>query len=251
MMRRVACLVLLLVGMSPAVRAQIGFEFGVGHDTQIGDVNTACGCTFPDGSGTGFMSAVSYEVPLFIGIRGGVKTGIEVKKTQGSVSVMESAIIQGAQSGLIDTVAQVPMKRTLDVSLTYATVTTYMSYTIPGIGLFVQVGTAVSDLRSSTFTQKRELASTSYSVGGHTLNNMRFQNGSSAETVEDGPVPNANTLRVAAMFSTGYEIDLVPLGFGIAAMVTYDTPLTTVQSTSGSNWMISSLYGTVAVKFGL
>ncbi len=251
MMRKLLVFMLLLVGMSPAVRAQIGFEFGVGHDTQIGEVKAACGCAFPDGSGTGLMTAISYEGPLFIGIRGGVKTGIQVKRTHGSVSVLESALLQGGEPGLFDTVAAVPMKRTLDVSLTYATVTTYLSYTIPGIGLFVQVGTAVSDLTSSTFTQKRELTSTSLTTNGHTYNDMRLPNGSSSQTIEDGSVQNANTLRVAAVFSMGYELELVPFGVGIAPMVTFDTPLTTVQTTSGSNWKISSLYGTIALKFGL
>ncbi|MDP4286920.1 MAG: hypothetical protein Q8922_03200 [Bacteroidota bacterium] len=251
MMRRVALISLLLTVASPGLRAQsqIGFEFGVGRDTQSGEVDAACGCSFADGSGTGFRGAVSYEAPLFFGIRGGVKSGLEFKRTHGSIAITEPAIIQASGSGT-DTVMQMPINRVLDVSITYITFMPYLSYFIPGIPLFLQLGTTVSDLQSSTFKETRQLATTSLTVNGHTIPDMRFQNGATTETLSDGPIQDANKLRVAAQMSIGYYVVDV-FGFGVAPMVTYDLPLSTVRDVTATNWKISSIYGTVMLKFGL
>jgi hypothetical protein len=67
--------------------------------------------------------------------------------------------------------------------------------------------------------------------------------------VEDGEIPNVKKLRVSALMSAGWNIGI--WGFVIAPMVTYDLPLTTIRDQNADGWKISSLYGSVAIRFEL
>src|SRR5438094_642147 len=42
----------------------VGIELGVGKHTQQGTYLAACGCTFQNGSGAGFMGNLVFELPL-------------------------------------------------------------------------------------------------------------------------------------------------------------------------------------------
>src|SRR4051812_30058623 len=57
----------------------IGIELGLGTHQQQGTYNAACGCTFANGSGEGFLGNLVFELPLDYEWALGAKAGIDFK----------------------------------------------------------------------------------------------------------------------------------------------------------------------------
>ena len=83
---------------------------------------------------------------------------------------------------------------------------------------------------------------------GSQIPNVRFENGTMDETLEDGPITNAKSLRLGAILSVGYDITMNDRAV-IAPMFTYDLPLTTIRDDLATGWKIASLYGSVELKY--
>src|SRR5438105_433659 len=44
--------------------AMIGVELGLGEHTQAGQFQASCGCNFDNGSGSGFLGGLLFDLPL-------------------------------------------------------------------------------------------------------------------------------------------------------------------------------------------
>jgi hypothetical protein len=137
------------------------------------------------------------------------------------------------------------------VKMTYLTVAPFVQYQFFRLGPFIQAGLGVSFLLSNHFTHQRELITTSVKLpDGSTVPNVRFENGTMDEILQDGPITNVNSLRLGALLGVGYDISLSDRAV-IAPMFTYDLPLNVIRSTLATNWKISSLFGSIELKYKL
>ncbi len=230
---------------------KFGIEAGNGWHKQLGEFSGPCGCALEEGAtGSGFVGSLLVELPSVSSFTFGLKAGIDYKNATGSRQQAESVVIINPST--IDTgyvLAGIPIAEVGTYKLTYLFAAPYVQYRIISEGAFIQIGPSLSILAASHFVQTREMPAT-VSVQGQTIYNPRFGNsGTSSEVVEDGAIPNVSSLRVSALLSTGWNIPL--WGITLAPMVTYDLPLTTVRDQNASGWKVSSLYATVALKFGL
>jgi hypothetical protein len=225
-------------------------ELALGKHSQQGTFKADCGCTFENGDGTGFMGAAFFELPFDYQWAIGIKAGIDFKNTSSTVSLTESAIIQGSVSGTADTVAQMPLNRISTVSMTFLNFQPYVQYQFFRMGPFVQAGLQAGFLMANHFTQQRELTQTSITINGKTSNNLRFQNGTIDETINDSTIADVNKLRLGLVFSAGYNIQISERSV-LAPLLTYDFPLTAVRSTNASGWKLGSLYASAELKFRL
>ena len=118
-----------------------------------------------------------------------------------------------------------------------------------GSGLFLQFAPEFGSLLTSQNTITRELPNQIIRVNGDTIANPLFANGTTKETLEDGPIQGVNKLRIAIFFPAGYDFRLLKY-LSIVPEASYNLPLTTISSSSGSsNWKISSLVLALAIKY--
>ncbi|MDP4200479.1 MAG: outer membrane beta-barrel protein [Bacteroidota bacterium] len=266
--RSIAALPLLLALLSPQrIDAQIlsrgdlfgpgapppfaGIEVALGKHAQQGTFDASCGCTFQNGDGTGFMGAAFFELPLDYSWAIGLKAGVDFKNTKSTFGITESAIIQsGTAGGAYDTVAQMPLNRIGTVSMTYLNLLPYVQFQFYRMGPFVQAGLQAGMLLSNHFTQQRELTQTSIVVNGSPVTDLRFQNGTIDETLDDTTITDVSKLRLGLVLSAGYNVQVSERSV-LSPLLTYDFPLTTVRTTNASGWKIGSLYASVELKFRL
>jgi hypothetical protein len=148
-----------------------------------------------------------------------------------------------------DTVEGLPVEIKSNVKISYLTIAPELYIRPFHSGLFLGFAPKISVLLNSNYTITRNLISTTETIQGTTYNDIRFSNGTTTETVVDEQITDANTLLFSALLSVGYDINFG--SFGIAPILTYDYPFTTVRNTNENNWKIASLYGSVAIKFKL
>jgi len=198
------------------------------------------------------MGALVFELPLSYEWVVGLKAGVDFKNTTSRVSVLDTATIQ-FQSGNQDSVTfgTVKFDRIGVVKFTYLTLAPFVQYQFFRLGPFIQAGLGVSILMSSHFTHQRELTSTTVQLNdGSTIPDVRFNNGTLDETLQDGEVTDAKKLRLGALLGVGYDISLNDRAV-VAPMFTYDLPLGTIRETLATGWKISSLFGSIQLKYKL
>ncbi len=227
-----------------------GVEAGLGNHSQQGTFNASCNCAFENGTGSGLMAAAFFELPIDYQWAIGIKVGVDFKNSSSTVGLIESAVIQGSSGGTTDTVAGMHLNRISKVSMTYLNFLPYVQYQFFRMGPFVQVGLQVGMLMSNHFTQQRELTQTSALINGQTIPNLRFQNGTIDETIDDGPITDVSSLRLGLVLAAGYNIQVSERSV-LAPMLTYDFPLTTIRSVNASGWKLGSLYASAELKFRL
>ncbi len=243
-----AILLIIVWPLSARAQNQFGIEFGEGFHSQSGEVWDSCGCNPGSGLGSGLTIGILGDVPSYFGLRAGIKARLDYKKTSGSDVFLDSVIVQSGSTGQV-VAGRIPLTHRLDITATYLSLSPYLSYEIPNTGLYFQFGPSVSDLLSSQLTETRSIKYSTVTLNGQAFNNVVLFNGSNSETTADGPISYVNQWRVSALISAGYEI---PVGRStIGPVVSYDYPLTTIRSVNASNWKISSIYGTIVLKFGL
>ena len=229
----------------------IGIEVGLGKHAQQGTFNANCFCTFQNGTGTGFMGSLVFEVPLDYEWAIGVKGGIDFKNTTSTTPVFDTVVISatGSQN---DTLPSLLINRIGDVKTTYLALSPYIQYQFFRMGPFVQAGPTFGFLMANHFTHTRQMTSTS--VGS--FSNLRFaSNGTEEETVQDDPITNVNSLRIGLLISAGYNISISERSV-LSPLLSYDFPLTSLRSDASgvegsSGWKIGSLYASAVLKFKL
>ncbi len=230
-----------------------GIELGFGLHKQQGDYQADCHCDFPVGSGTGFMGSLVFELPLSYEWVIGLKGGIDFKNTVGMVTVVDAATVlfPNPVNGDSTTTTTIPLQRTGTVKMTYLTFAPFVQYQFFRLGPFIRAGLGVSLLVANHFTHQRTLNSTTIQLAdGTTVPNVRFGNGTMDETLQDGPITDVSPLRLGALLGVGYDISLNDRAV-IAPMFTYDLPLNVIRQTLATNWKISTIFGSIELKYRL
>jgi hypothetical protein len=240
------------VGVPPLVidhpQPSFGFEFGVGQNTQLGTMTCDCGSSFTGGKGTGWSGSAFYELPVAQDFFAGIKVGFVRENTSITVPSNDIVVVGLPNSSQLDTTA-VQDNRVASVTLSFLRFAPYIQYQILHSGFFVQVGAGISVLLSSNFTQTRQLTGNSVTFNGQTYNNLTFLNGTTSETIQSGSFGSIANPQFSGLLSAGYNFR-----FGIvsvAPMVNYDYPFSTNNSPNETNWKISTISGSIGMKFNL
>jgi len=230
----------------------IGVEAGFASHSQIGTFQAACGCDFDEGSGSGFVGNILFELPIDYSWAFGIKTGIDFKNTSGTAFVHDTAVIRFVRNGdSLTTSGRIDFNREGDVSLTYLNFIPYARYQFYRDGPFLQLGAGIDLLVGSHFTHKRTLTKTTAQLEDNTtIDNIKFENGTREETLEDGEVTNASGIRLGALLTFGYDFPASERSV-ISPMITIDYPISAVRQENAQGWKLSTVEGSVAFKFKL
>jgi hypothetical protein len=193
-------------------------EVGPSYNIQKGTFIAPCSCTFADGTGLGLIGAVSYDVVSFGGVHIGLSTGVDLQKF--TAKEVFPASLQQVLNGDQE-----------EVKLAYITLDPYLRYKIPGTGLFFQVSPGVDYLVSSNFSH---IASAD----------------SAGQTKID--LSSAFDVRKAsyhAKLSAGYSIGF--LGIALEPAIYVKEPLTDLSVAGASGWHVTTLYASLAIRFGM
>ncbi len=262
---------LMILLIAPSLRAQIisagdlfgpgapppmiGVELGFGQHTQNGTFQAACKCTFENCTGSGFLGGLLFELPVSYEWTIGLGVKLDLKSLTCVTNVLDTATItyspgDSASSGSFK------FERDGDIKETFLTIAPFVRYEFFRNGPFLQAGPGIGFLVSSKFTHTRVLNSSTITLdNGQTITNVRFQNGTRTETLEDGKIANAVTTRISALLTAGWDIAIGDHSV-IAPMITYDLPFTNVRpdfvgADGAANWKITSLYISVGLKYRL
>jgi hypothetical protein len=237
-----------------ALPPTVGVELGLGLHREQGNFQAICNCTFEDGTGSGLLAALTFNLPLDYEWSIGLKAGIDFKNFATEAFIVDITSIRYESN---DSVGQgrIRYRRDGDVSATYLTVAPAVKYQFFRGGPFVQAAAGISFLMSSKFVHKRELTSTtaelldsSGTVLGQ-ITDVTFQKtGTREETLEDGEITNVKGLRLGILLTGGYDIPISDKAI-LSPMLTYDLPLSTVRDDRAEDWKISSLLLSVGLKY--
>jgi hypothetical protein len=229
----------------------VGIEFGLGKHQQQGTFDADCGCTFENGTGTGFLGNLLFELPLDYEWALGIKAGIDFKNTTSRRAVFDTAVIEFPEEES-DTVSALGFDRVGDVKATYLNFSPFVQYQFFRMGPFLQAGVGIGLLVANHFTHHRELGSTEGKLlDGRTIPDLRFKStGTLEETMQDGEISDVNKLRLGIALSAGYNVGVTERSV-LTPMLTYDLPLSTLKDKQASGWKIGSLYASAVLKFKL
>lgn len=238
--------------------AMIGVELGLGIHQQQGTYQAACNCEFNDGSMTGFLGGLLFELPINYEWTVGLGLKFDFKGLNNSTITQDTATLQDLSSDTI-TNGILYMHRIGEVRETFMTINPFIRYEFYRNGPFLQVGPGIGFVLSSSFKHQRELLSSTVQLldnnqqpVGTPVSGVTFQNGTNSETLEDDKqIANINSLQLSVNAAIGYDI---PVGENavIAPMVTYSLPITTVRpDIQATGWKISSLYFSAGFKYKL
>ena len=233
----------------------IGIELGVGQHTQNGTFQAICKCEFDNGSGTGFLAGLLFELPINYEWTVGLGVKLDFKTYNSSTLVQDTATITYNNSNNIFDTTLV-LQRNGSVKETFLVLAPFIRYELARNGPFVQIGPGIDFLLSSNFTHTRVLNTSSITLpDGTVINDLRFNNGTREEQLESGKIINAAATRISALATAGWNIT-VGDNAGIAPMITFDFPFTEVRpnsvgSSGANNWKITSLYFSAGLKYKL
>jgi hypothetical protein len=228
----------------------LGIEIGLGEHQQLGTFDCDCGSSFGQGSGTGFLGSILFELPIDYEWAVGFKGSIDFKNISSTIGTNDTVVFNDPLDQKV-TIPVFPMDRNAYVQTTYVDLTPYVQYQFFRMGPFVQAGVDVGLLIANHFTQQRQLTNTSAKIGDTIYNNIRFSsNGTTEETIQDSSINNVNKLRLGLVLSAGYNIPISDRSI-LSPMLTYDFPFTTIRDVAANGWKIGSLYASVVLKFRL
>lgn len=260
-------LIAVMVVLAPAVHAQIlsrgnffgpgalparaGVEVGLGLNRQEGSFDAACGCTFTDGKGTGFLGDLVFELPLNYDWGITLKAGIHALSHTSDQLLTDKATIRYEPDNTVDT-GTINFNRHGETKATYFTITPGVKYQFLRGGPFLQLGAGIGILMSSSFTHTRQLTSTDVVLqNGQVVHDVTFENGTLEETLQDGEIKDVKKMRFSVAFGGGYDISITDKAI-LTPMVVYDFPLTTMTDDPTANgWKISTLQLLVGIKYVL
>jgi hypothetical protein len=235
-----------------ALPPMFSIEAGFGKHVQSGSFDCDCGATFEGQSANGFLANLMYELPIDYSWVIGLKGGIDFKGLKGSKLTHEDMVVTFADRGDSLAVKDANFDRTDVVDLTYIGFTPFIKYQFTRVGPFVQAGPNIQFLVSSHILHRRELTSP-YVIDRGTPGNpdivpIKFNNGERFETLQDEELTTANGTRISLQVTGGWEFELSDHSV-IAPMVTYELPFTTVRDDLAKDWKITTIFGSVAIKF--
>ncbi|MFI5264473.1 MAG: hypothetical protein ACHQM6_08160, partial [Candidatus Kapaibacterium sp.] len=246
--------------ITPKLRAQeiapevkhsfsIGAEGGWAWSQQSGSFETSCKCGhFAGGTGNSGTGALFFEFELDKYFSFGAKLGLDQLSTSSSFLMVDTSTLVYDNGTKIATAA-VHENLSSSISIAYLFVAPYVTFTPFGQGLFIRIAPEFGSLTSSNITATREIQTPIILSSGDTIRNADFQNGTSKETLENGPIQGVNKLRIAVLFSAGYDIPIWN-NFSIFPEASYNLPLTNVSNSAQStNWKIASYGLSVGVKY--
>jgi hypothetical protein len=212
-----ALLLLTLCFALPA-RAQFAIELSGSYDVQHGTYKLPTGTAFGEGSGFGYMGAISMDLIHFVGFTVGIKPAYEVQ--QFTSEQIDSLTMQTVANGGKE-----------DVKINLLSLEPYIRYTIPGTdGLFIQASPSIKYVVSSTF---HLTPGTGVPANEVTIN-------------PDTEVTLKNAL-YNAKGTIGYAFSL--LGIGFEPSVSAAFPITDLSDISDAkNWSVTTLYLSLAVR---
>jgi hypothetical protein len=221
----------------------IGFEFGVGQNSQSGT------SSFSSGKGTGWSGAAFFELPIGNDFNVGVKAGYARENTSTTTPGNEIVVVENPNNYQTETV-NASVNRIAIFNISFFHFDPFIQYQILHSDFFIQVGAGISDLTSSQLSQMRTMASNSITLSdGTTINNPTFTNGARSETIQNGSISDIVNPQTSGLLSAGYNFRFGIIS--IAPMVNYDYPFSTNSSSNGNNWKISTISGSIAMKFNL
>jgi hypothetical protein len=237
----------------------IGVELGLGQHMQNGTFQAICQCEFAQATGIGFLAGLLFELPVSyqwtfgLGVKFDFKGYTAVTSVTDQVSVTYTSSIPGHDSV---SSGQLPLERDGKIKETFLVLAPFIRYEFFRNGPFVQVGPGFGFLLSSNFTHTRILTSSTVTLSDNTtISNIRFDNGTREQELENGKIANVNPLRISALVTAGWNI---PVGDNamLAPMVTLDFPFTPVRPnfvgiSGANNWKITSLYFSAGLKYKL
>jgi hypothetical protein len=238
-----------------ALPPMFSIEAGFAQHVQSGTFDCDCGARFEGQSANGFLANLMYELPLDYSWVIGLKGGIDFKGLKGSKLTKEDMVVTFADTG--DSLAVrngADFDRTDVVDLTYVGFTPFLKYQFQRVGAFVQMGPNIQFLVSSHILHRRELIAP-YTIDRGTTEQpdivpIKFNNGERFEILQDEELTTANGTRISLQITGGYDFELSDHSL-ISPMITYELPFTTVRDDLADNWKITTLYGSVAIKFRL
>ncbi len=205
---------------------------------QLGSFNANCNCQpFQNGDGNSQSISISGEIrlsPLFS--IGGI-LGMDFKSTTSSYRLRDTGVVSYDHNSKVTT-AYFYILSTAGVNLKYLFIAPYIRFAPFHTGLFLQMAPQIGSLLRSNVIHIHELEEPIILPSGDTA---LFANGTNKETIDDGPIHRVNQLRIALLFSLGYDL-LVSNHFSIVPQLKYDMPITTVLTTAQpTDWKIYSL----------
>ena len=227
----------------------VGAEGGWMWHQQSGSFKSICGCgVYQSGKGNNGFGGLSVEFELDKYLRFGLKFGLDSKSTTSSYSAKDTSFTVFDNDTKISTVNLTHFMQG-DISVTYLFVAPTVSITPFGFGFFIELSPEFGSLSNSNITSKRVLKNPIILSNGDTVRDARFQNGTLEEELENGPVRDVNKLRIALLFSAGYDIRFAN-NFSIVPEASYNLPLTNVAgSASSTDWKISSFGFGLGIKY--
>lgn len=198
--------------VATSAHAQFAIELSGSYDIQKGTYKAPCGCTFANGSGFGYMGAVSMDLVSLFGVTIGVKPGYEVQ--QFTSEEVDSATLAKISNGDKE-----------DVTMKLLSFEPYIRYQIPTTHAFIQIAPSIKYMLSSTFHHTGEL--------------------------ETGINPDSAITLKSALYNAkgtvGYSFTL--LGIGLEPSVSAAFPITDLSDISDAkNWSVTTLYLSLAVR---
>ncbi len=233
-----------------ALPPMFSIEAGFAQHVQGGTFDCDCGVTFEGQSANGFLANLMYELPLDYTWVIGLKGGIDFKGLKGSQLKNEDLVVTFADRGDSLTIREgMSVERTDVVDLTYVGFAPFIKYQFARVGPYVQVGPNIQFLVGSHILHRRELISpfTVERDPGEFIP-IKFNNGERFEILQDEELTTANGTRISLQITGGWDFELSERSL-ISPMITYELPFTTVRDDLADNWKITSLYGSVAIKF--
>ena len=226
----------------------IGAEGGWMNNWQIGSFQLVCKCPVPAGSGSSGIGALFYEVEKNKYISFGMKIGLEHQSTSSSTTVRDTAVITYIQQDSVASGA-FTITRKVDVSATYFFFAPYLKASPFGEGLFIQIAAEYGILTSSRLTHARIAPNMITLSNGQAIKNVKFENGSQQEVLQDGSIPDVRNSRIALLFGIGYDIPIFT-NFSLLPQASYNYPLTELTTNPNeSGWKISSFVLMLGLKY--
>jgi hypothetical protein len=235
----------------------IGVELGLGMHSQMGTYRAACQCEFTDGSQSGFLGGLLFELPLSYEWTVGLGAKFDFGGLNNSTLISDTATIRFDNP--LDSVAYgiIKFQRLGTVRMTTLILNPFVKYEFYRGGPFVQLGPGLGFVLSSSFVHNRELPSSTVTVvdprsgATSTLSGVTFENGSNKEELEnDNPITGLTSMQLSIMLTAGFDL---PVGENsvVAPMVTYSLPLSKIRETNATDWKISTLYISLGLKYKL